>query len=278
MLGSKSISQSSEVWEMLSLQAVDRCEYLFAFELMQQAVDKAPGKYKLLHLISEVSYQLTYKERSVHYAERAFELNPQSTDLRAMLLLINPGKWQDKLRNVAPSKSVTRKLGKGAGGPKLQRTGGDDDEEQTWLQKLSASGPAALFSSSMSPEEKQREAKVADAKEKRKAEKQKRKAKKDADRAEEEAKEAANGAKPGQPRKKRDAMVDGPARPEKPVVTIDTKRLLEIAREGGGNVHWYDMTLRKYSEARVQIDRAERQWLSQQKAVRSAMEAAEGED
>ena len=311
MLGTKSISQSSEVWEMLALQAVDRCEYLFAFELMQQAVDKAPGKYKLLHLISEVSFLLGYKDRSIHYAENAFEINPQSTDLRTMLLLINPSKWQEKLRNVAPAKSHIKKLGDGAAGMKLQRAGDDEEEEQTWLQKLSASGPAGLFSSSVSPEEKQRRAKVraclcvcvcvylslcvhasllptltsffsfylhnqiTEAKEKRRGEKQKRKAQKDLARAEEEAKEAAKVHKPGQPRKKRDVMVDGPARPEKPVVTIETKRLLEIAREGKGNLHWYDMTLRKYSEARVLIDRAERQWLSQQKALRGAEQVEE---
>ena len=84
-----------------------------------------------------------------------------------------------------------------------------------------------------------------------------------------EATTAAKAAgRPGEPRKKRDPLVDGPARPEKPLVTMETKRLLEIAREGKGNIHWYDMTLRKYSEARVLIDRAERQWLSQQKALK----------
>lgn len=268
MLGSKAISQSSEVWEMLSLQAVDRCEYLFAFELMQQAIDKAPTKYKLLHLMSEVSYLLHYQERSVYYAEKAFEINPQSTDLRTMLLLVNPSKWQDKLRNVAPSISNTKSLADSGGTMKLQRVGDDAEEEQSWYQKLAAGGPAALFGSSVSPEEQARKAKVAEHKERRKQERSKRKAKKDAARQAEATTAAKAAGRPGEPRKKRDPLVDGPARPEKPLVTMETKRLLEIAREGKGNIHWYDMTLRKYSEARVLIDRAERQWLSQQKALK----------
>ncbi len=265
MLGGKSISQSSEVWEMLSLQAVDRCEYIFAFELMQQAVDKAPGKYKLLHLMSEVSFLLGYEERSVSYAEAAFAINSQSTDLRALLLLINPKKWQDKLRNVAPV--AGKKIGMDASGTiKLQRAGDEDVEEQSWLSKLATGGPAALFTSAESPESKARKEKIKKEKEKRREIKQARKVKKEAEAEAAAAKDATK--KPGQPRKKRDPMVDGPARPEKPLVTIETKRLLDIAREGKGLVHFYDNTLRKYSEARHTIDRAERQWKAQQKAMR----------
>jgi len=264
--GGKNISQSSEVWEMLSLQAIDRCEYIFGFELMQQAIDKAPGKYKLLHLMSEVCYLLGYLDRSVHYAERAFELQPQSAELRTMLLLIAPDKWRDKLRNVAPSKSHSKSV-TGRGDASLQRADADEGEEEVgWFTRLKTEGPMALLSAGMSAEQREKNAKIEAEKEKKRALKKTRKEKKEALVAAEEAKNTKRTKSAGGPRKKRDPMVDGPARPEKPLITIETKRLIDIAREGKGNIHFYDAVLRKYSESRHVINRAERQWLSQQKA------------
>jgi tetratricopeptide (TPR) repeat protein len=268
MLGSKSMAQSSEVWEMLSLQAIDRCEYIFGFELMQQAVDKAPGKYKLLHLMSETSYLLGYRDRAVHYAEAAFAIQPQSEELRTLLLIVAPSKWQDKLRNVAPSKSTTSKRVE-SDGPKTQKVA-DEEEEPGWFQKLRTEGPSALFSLSQSAEQKEKSAKIAAEKEKRKLIKQTRKEKKDATKAAEEERNAKKKGKSGAA--KRDPMVDGPARPEKPLVTPETKRFIEIAREGKGLIHFYDPVLRKFSEARGPIERGERQWLSQQRAQKEANE------
>ena len=262
MLGSKSISQSSEVWEMLCLQAVDRCEYIFAFEYMQQAIDKAPGKYKMLHLMSEVCYLLGYQDRAILYAEKAFELQSNNEELRQFLILIHPSKWQDKLRNVAPTKA--RHVGSHQQGSQaIQAVEGEEVTEQSWFQRLKSEGPMALLTAGVSAEQKERNAKIAAEKEKKKNIKHARKNKKDAAKAAEEEKNAKK-AKSG--RTKRDPMVDGPARPEKPLVTIETKRLIDIAREGKGNIHFYDGVLRKYSESRVPIERAERQWFAQQRA------------
>jgi hypothetical protein len=48
-----SISEE-EVWQGLSLQALDRCEYLLALEFAAQGVLKTPGKARLLHTLAEV--------------------------------------------------------------------------------------------------------------------------------------------------------------------------------------------------------------------------------
>jgi len=266
--GGKTLAQSSEVWEMLALQAVDRCEYIFAFELLQQAVDKAPGKYKLLHLMSEVCYLLGYQDRSIHYAEHAFKLQPQSAELRALLLLVAPDTWRDKLRNVAPSKAQQRGVS-GRGDAALQKVDAEEGEEEVgWFTRLRTEGPLALLASGQTAEQRERKAKVDAEKEKKRSLKKTRKEKKDALLAAEEAKNATRAKRGSSPRKKRDPVVDGPARPEKPFITGETRRLIEIAREGKGYIHFYDGVLRKYSEARHPIDRAERQWLSQQKALK----------
>jgi len=270
--GGKTLAQSSEVWEMLSLQAIDRCEYIFGFELLQQAIDKAPGKYKLLHLMSEVCYLLGYQDRSIHYAERAFELQPQSVELRNMLLLIAPDKWRDKLRNVAPSKSHAKVVNV-RGDTQLQKVDAEEGEEEVgWFTRLKTEGPMSLLSSGLTAEQKEKKAKIEAEKEKKRSIKKTRKDKKDALLAAEEAKNAKRAKSSSGPRKKRDPLIDGPARPEKPLITMETKRLIEIAREGKGNIHFYDGVLRKWSEARHPIDRAERQWLSQQKAKKDDTE------
>ena len=179
MLGGKSLGQSSEIWEMLSLQAVDRCQYVFAFELMQQAVDKAPKKYKLLHILSEVSLLIGYTDRATHYAERAFEIQPQSTELRNLLLTVAPAKWQDKLRNVATSMTQNKKLNDDFGDRQMQKID-DGEEESSWFSNLKANGPSSLFTGGLSPEQKAKKEKIASEKDRRKKEKYARKEKKEA--------------------------------------------------------------------------------------------------
>ena len=65
LFSSKPISTSSEIWEQLALQSVERCEYVFAAELLQQAVEKAPTKSRLLHLLAEVFCVIGQKERAI---------------------------------------------------------------------------------------------------------------------------------------------------------------------------------------------------------------------
>ena len=273
----KSVSQSSEIWEMISLQAIDRCEHLVAFELMNQAVEKAPTKHKSLHLLAEISYQLNYVERAAHYAERAFDIQPQNVELRGFLLMVAPEKWQDKLRNVATTK-VMRKgadaSSESGPGKKVQKAGdGDDDggEEEGFFSKISA----AINTGGVSPEQAEKKAKMQATREKKRKEKQARKEKKLAMQKMEEDKVQVKRT-PGKPR---DPTKDGPARPLKPVITQETLRLLEIAREGKNNIHYYDRTMMNWAHARVDIERGERQMKAQAKSGdRPAGEEEEGED
>ena len=102
----KLISKSSEIWEQLALQSVDRCEYVFAAEFLQQAIEKAPTKSRLLHLLAEVYIVIGQRDRAARVAERVYIMQPQSAEIRNMLLFLNPEKWSDKLRSVIASKDA----------------------------------------------------------------------------------------------------------------------------------------------------------------------------
>lgn len=262
MLQDKTMGQSSEVWEMLSLQVIDRCEHVLAFELMSQAVEKAPTKHKSLYLLAEVCYQLNYIERAALFAERAFDIQPQNVELRGFLLLVAPEKWQDKLRNVATTK-VIRKGGPSSSagsGLKVVRVGEDEEPDDEGMLAKMSGGAAAAFTAikngGLSPEQAEKKAKQQAAREKRRKEKHARREKKAALQKMEEEKVVVKKRTPGKPR---DPSVDGPARPEKPQITQETLRLLEIAREGKNNIHYYDRTMMTWAHARVDIERGERQ-------------------
>lgn len=269
ILQEKTIAQSSEIWEMISLQAIDRCEHLIAFELMNQAVEKAPTKHKSLYLLAEISYQLNYVDRATHYAERAFEIQPQNVELRGFLLLVAPEKWQDKLRNVATTKVMRKGGDAGELGPgkKVQKAGDGDEgggEEENFFSKMSSGASAAITAiktGGLSPEQAEKKAKMQAIREKKRKEKQARKEKKEALQKMEEEKVPVKRT-PGKPR---DPTKDGPARPAKPMITQETIRLLEIAREGKNNIHYYDRLMMNWAHARVDIERAERQMKAQAK-------------
>lgn len=91
---------------MLSLQAIERCDYILAAEFALVAVEKAPSKGKLQHMLSEVYMLLGEKERCVKMAELAFGLMSGNADLRNLLLLVAREKWQDRLRSIAPSTNI----------------------------------------------------------------------------------------------------------------------------------------------------------------------------
>jgi len=105
-LGRNSFSQSSEIWEILALQALERCEYVLATEFLSEAISKAPGKPKLLHLLAEVYALLKQKDQAVVCAEEAYSLSPQSGDLRNLLLQIAPAVWTEKLRVLVATTSI----------------------------------------------------------------------------------------------------------------------------------------------------------------------------
>eukprot|EP01041_Mallomonas_annulata_P003071 gene3071-6021_t len=103
MFAKKPISESSEIWEQLGVQAVDRCEYTIAAEYLAQAVIKSPNKGGTLHMLAEIYYLLGQTELSSEYAQKAYELQPASAELRNLLLLVAPEEWREKLRTAAPT-------------------------------------------------------------------------------------------------------------------------------------------------------------------------------
>ncbi len=98
IIKSPTLNTSSELWEILALQALEKCEYLLAVELLQQAVAKAPTKGKLLQLLGEVYLLLGKRELSLKWSEKAVALLPQNAELRNLLLLLSPDKYGEKLR------------------------------------------------------------------------------------------------------------------------------------------------------------------------------------
>jgi hypothetical protein len=267
MLEEKSMSQASEVWEMIALQAIDRCEHLVAYELMHQAVEKAPSKHKSLYLMAEICYQLNYVDRATAYAESAFKIQPQNVELRDFLLMVAPEVWQDKLRNVATTRVVRRGMNVSGGdspdAKKIQKAGGEGEEgggeDESFFTKVSSGASAAVTAiktGGLSPEQALKRERMQAARAKKKEEKAARKEKKLAIQKMEETSVEVKRV----PGKKRDPAVDGPARPPKPVITQETLRLLEIAREGKNNIHYYDRTMMAWAHARVDIEREDRQW------------------
>lgn len=259
MLAKKSVGKTSEIWEMLALQSIDRCEYLLAFEFMQQAVLKTPNKPKLLHTIAEVAYYLGIKDKALDWAERAFALQPQSADLRNLLLALNPAKWQDKLRNVATSVTLSKIKAtedKEIVNVKLKKTGDDDDDDGGLLGALKE-GANVLFSAggSMSPEQKA----LKEEKAKRKKEKQdklERKAQKEKQKQAAASAAIANiGIKPVKKvGAKRNPEIDGPAKPPKPFITRETIRIFNLVRDGNKKMHLYDPILIKYQQIRERVE------------------------
>lgn len=252
MLAKKSVGKTSEIWEMLALQSIDRCEYMIAFEFMQQAVLKAPNKPKLLHSLAEVAFYLGIKTKALEWAERAFALQPQSAELRNLLLALDPGKWQDRLRNAATSVTLSKIKAaeeKEASNVKLKKAGNDEDDEGGFLGALKE-GATGLFSggAAPSPEQKaKREEK--EKKKKERADKAERKAQKDKT----QAAIAAKAPKQREPGKKRDPVVDGPAKPPKPFVSRETMRIFNLVRDGNKNIHIYDPVLAKFGQLHERI-------------------------
>jgi hypothetical protein len=257
------IGHSSEIWEMLALQAIDKCEYLFAFELLQQAVERAPTKHKLLYLMAEITYVLKYNERAIYYAEASFDIFAQDTDLRNFLLLLNPEKWQDLLRNASTTKTKAIKALEGESKLKIAENGEGEDDDTNFFSKLSKGASDAMNliqTGGISPEQLEKQKKQLAQKEKKRKEKHERKMKKEEALKIELERTERKKRTPGKPR---DISVDGPARPLKPMITTETLRILEIAREGKGTFHFHDPVVKRWHDSRVAIDRAEALWLQQ---------------
>jgi len=100
------VMDSSELWEVLAIQAMDRCEYTLAIQFFLQALLKAGNTGNsnntgpLLHWLVEIYYLLNDLETANKYAEKAFLLLPNNSDLRNILIQISPEKWTEKLRSL----------------------------------------------------------------------------------------------------------------------------------------------------------------------------------
>jgi tetratricopeptide (TPR) repeat protein len=89
----KNIEISSEIWEILSLQMLEKCEIAFALEvfkqvwfsgssspltqplsLLPQATIKAPNKAPLQHSLAELYVLQNEKEKAIPHAEKAYQI------------------------------------------------------------------------------------------------------------------------------------------------------------------------------------------------------------
>eukprot|EP01034_Spumella_vulgaris_P023184 gene23184-29379_t len=99
IIKSPTLNTSSEIWEILALQALEKCEYIMTVELLHQAVAKAPNKGKLQQILGEIYFLLGKRDLSLKHCEKAVTLLPQNADLRNLLLVLSPDKYAEKLRS-----------------------------------------------------------------------------------------------------------------------------------------------------------------------------------
>lgn len=118
------LNHGSELWELLALQALERGEYVLAGEFLAEAISKAPGKTKSMLMLAEVYALLKQKEQAQSLAEEAFTANPQSAELRNLLLQVAPEVWTEKLRGL----STTTGNAKASAGSKGRQEDEDDED------------------------------------------------------------------------------------------------------------------------------------------------------
>jgi tetratricopeptide (TPR) repeat protein len=99
------VMDNHELWELLAIQSMDRCEYVMAIQFFLQALHKAaannvvtPSNGPVLHWLVEIYYLYNDLETANRNAEKAIALLPNNSDLRNLLLQINPEKWTERLR------------------------------------------------------------------------------------------------------------------------------------------------------------------------------------
>lgn len=101
-------TSASDLWEVFALQALERCEYVLAADFLQIAINKAPGKGNLQHWLAEVYWLLNEKDNAEKVAEKAFELIPESAELRDLLLQISPEVWTERIRFLGMAKKENK--------------------------------------------------------------------------------------------------------------------------------------------------------------------------
>ena len=265
MLAEVPIKQNSAIWEQLALQAIDRCEYVLAAEMLQQAMKKAPNKSRLLHLTAETYCILGEKDRSAKCAERAFVLQPQSAELRNLLLIVAPEKWREKLRTVPTTgqsmqakvdgeqrdkdKAVAVALQQ-QNESKLKRIANDDDDGPP------EGGMFAAFNKTVGNMQKGAMEKMAALEKQRNERKEKEAKQKIAAVKEKERQKKMDEAAKRRPRNYIDRN-EGPANPEMPEESEDSIKLLEKITQGNEKIHLYDDVLIAYAQVRADLAKAE---------------------
>lgn len=267
ILAQKSIKSSSEIYEMLALQAVDKCEYVFACEVIKHALIKVPNKGRLQHLLAEVYLILDEKEKSVVAAEKAFALQPFSAELRNLLLIVAREKWQDKLRSVASSRpdQISKESEEAMLNEQLKKVNKEESGGGGGLNKFikSASeaiktvqteGISSLVNKGFEQMNKDAEEKAAKKREKMARKERRRMGKEQA------AKDIAASVT---------KLREGPARPLKPIYKADQIEMINFVREGNTNKHIYDPILRQLAKIieKVEIEKRKEEEKSRAAAV-----------
>ena len=199
---------------------------------------------------------LGQKDRSYRTAERVYVLQPQSADVRNLLVSLHPEKWVEKLRSVPPSKSAAmskeeeeRRIAEAKGAVVMRVDGLGDDANESMLSKAKN-----LFKKEVgSPEERAKAvAEKAKAKERAAKEKEMKKLKKEADakKAKEQEKKAKELAKIPKKKTQKDLLAAMPPRPHAPELTNEAEKALNKALEGNENIWIYDPILREFAEIR----------------------------
>jgi tetratricopeptide (TPR) repeat protein len=254
ILAQKSIKSSSEIYEMLALQAVDKCEYVFACEVIKHALIKVPNKGRLQHLLAEVYLLLDEKDKSIIAAEKAFALQPFSAELRNLLLIVAREKWQDKLRSVASSRpdQITKESEEAMLNEQLKRVNKEEGgggglnnfikSASSAMKTVQTEGIGALVNKGFEQMNKEAEEK-AEKKREKLARKERRRLGK-----EQAAKDIAASVT---------KLREGPARPLKPIYREDQVQMINTVREGNTNKYVYDPILRQLAKIieKVEIEK-----------------------
>mmetsp|Transcript_15218 Transcript_15218/g.25266 ORF Transcript_15218/g.25266 Transcript_15218/m.25266 type:complete len:601 (+) Transcript_15218:90-1892(+) len=272
----KSIKESSDVWETLGLQALERCEMTMAFGLLHLASKKAPGKAALLHSCAELEQMFGRKDEALAYAKKAYKLQSTNADLRNLMLTLDPDSMRDKLRtaaktrhaNISEEEEDKRIAAMGGGQSRLKHMAEDTDSGKgdAWLlrrHKANKEGEhdekALEHARTGETTESEKQAALQD--ERKKIEEERRRKKKE---KKKKAKEEAARKEGGKKKKKKkkaatsddeDASKDvaaGPLnkymtqnRPLRPKdITPDMRRHINFALRGNKNIHMYDPTLK----------------------------------
>lgn len=261
-------AQSSELWELMSIHALDRCEYVLAAELLGLAARNAPTKGSLLQRYAEVLFLLNEKDRAERVGEKALELLPESGDLRDLLIQISPDKWTDKLRYAGSNADMLTLPSISTVSPAKTSPG----KPESWMDKIKSTASSAMHAIAAVPSGIARATSPIPAIRARSRQKERPASplKTEPPAVMPVVVEQPSAAAPKaitktylETQKRKEAykvpegfvskLKDKPdLRPRKPVLSAEGRKYLELALEGNQQVHYYSKDLDKLSNIRAQ--------------------------